>query len=86
MVKTFVKARRLPADLVTSIMSQFSSLGREEVSASEVFDKLSNPLQVEVARVTTRKLVEKVSMMADCKSNFLDALGVLLRVSSGLLK
>lgn len=80
-VTGFIQSRQLPPDLVESIMSQFSDLGRVETrDASIVFDKLSNSLQVEVARCTSKRVVERVPIMAGCNANFLDALVVLLRV------
>ena len=81
MVTSFIKARELSQDLVQSIMSQFSNLGKADIVDSNlVFNKLSNSLKVEVARCTSRLVVERVPIMADCNSNFLDALAVLFRV------
>ena len=81
MVSSFIKARKLSFDLVQSIMSQFSDLGKADiVDSNYVFNRLSNSLKVEVARYTSRPVIEKVPIMAECNSNFLDALAVLFRV------
>ena len=81
LVTSFIKARNLTQDLVESILNQFRDLRKVDMAdSSQVFDKLSNSLQVEVARCTSRLVVEKVPIMADCNTNFLDALVVLCRV------
>lgn len=81
MVSSFLRSRELSVELQESIISQFSDLGRVEVGdSSDVFNKLSTSLQVEVARCTSRRVVEKVPIMAGSNSNFLDALVVLLQV------
>ena len=62
-------------------MSQFNDLGKAaEVNSAEVVNRLSHSLQVEVARWTSRRVVERVPIMAACNTNFLDALVVLLQV------
>ena len=83
LVTTFVKARDLKQDLVESILNQFRDLRKVDMAeSSQVFDKLSNSLQVEVARCTSKLVIEKVPIMAECNTNFLDALVVLCRVRS----
>eukprot|EP00854_Cymbomonas_tetramitiformis_P004787 gene4787-5854_t len=82
-MKNFIEVRELPEELsseISAFMSTDNSKKHVEGEADEdIFDLLSHSLQVDVARHSTRALLENLTMFKTCSTNFLDGISVMLR-------
>ncbi|KAK3264010.1 hypothetical protein CYMTET_27222 [Cymbomonas tetramitiformis] len=78
-VQSFLNSRHLPEELKLEVQTHFQAVNSgESVDVAELTSTMSHMLQVEVAKVVSRKYITDVPLFQDCTEQFLDEVSVLL--------
>eukprot|EP00854_Cymbomonas_tetramitiformis_P029810 gene29810-37179_t len=80
-VENFIKKHSLSEDLQSLITNHYySTLRGEDVHAmADIFNQMSHLLRVDVAKITTRDVVDRLTLFKGCSGAYLDIVSVYLK-------